>query len=287
MSITWHKVSDANRVESVVALFPDQAEPIRTADSNHPNWDLIIRGLENNDPLTYHTFDVWEGIKSKFKTLSERVDYDGENVRLDGDVIDTALSNQIQRFLDAGTDDWEPLVKFWEKVEQNPSQHSKENLYRWLRTHDFSITPDGDIVGYKGVKWDKQDKDNPTYLSIHAGPAVVDGVPVNGYVPNQPGSVVSMPRSEVTADPSIGCHVGLHVGTWEYAKDFGSGVVLEVHVNPRDVVSVPTDCNDAKMRTSKYKVVKQVGEPYEGVVLPAEDYVDQDAWQGDVGYKVQ
>ncbi len=285
MSITYKLVRDANRVETVVAFFPGEVESIRSADSNHPHWDAILDGLDSGDPTVYSLFDVWGGIKAKFQSLSDRVDYDGENIRFDGDVINDVLANQIQRFLEAGESDWEPLVKFWEKVAQNPSEHSKENLYRWLRTHEFAITMEGDILGYKGVRVSPGTLDN--YQSIHAGPAIVDGVAVNGHVPNQPGSVITMPRADVTADPRVGCHVGLHVGTWDYASSFGP-VVLEVHVNPRDVVSVPTDCSDAKMRVSKYTVVKVRGEAYTGALLPTEDFVDydeyEDEWEGDVGY---
>jgi hypothetical protein len=290
MSITYRLVQDENQVQSVVALFPNEAEPIRVADSSHPHWDSILHGLVNSDPGTYALFDVWGGIKAKFKSLSDRVDYDGENIRFDGDIVHSELAGQIQRFLEAGESDWEPLAKFWEKIAQNPSEHSKENLYRWLKTHAFTITMDGDIVGYKGVRKGNVDAKGEQVLeSIHTGPAIVDGVAVNGHVPNRPGSVITMPRADVTADPRIGCHVGLHVGTWDYASGFGS-VVLEVHVNPRDVVSVPTDCGDAKMRTSKYTVVQVINEPYEGAVLsPAEDYYDEDdyetEWIPDVGYR--
>jgi hypothetical protein len=70
-----------------------------------------------------------------------------------------------------------------------------------------------------------------------------------------------MPRDRVTFDPNNGCSFGLHVGTFSYANSYGS-TVLEVHVNPRDVVSVPTDCQDQKMRTCRYEVVQVVSEKY-------------------------
>jgi hypothetical protein len=54
-----------------------------------------------------------------------------------------------------------------------------------------------------------------------------------------------------------GCSVGLHVGTYDYASNFTLNV-LEVHVNPRDVVSVPTDSNWAKVRCCRYVVIKEV-----------------------------
>jgi len=279
--INYH-LSNGDRVSTVVAFFPDEANPIKTADSNHPYWSDIKRGLEAGDASVYNLFDVRKGVGTKLRNLSDRVAFDGETVYFDGDAVDDALAQQIVRFLEQGISDWEPLVKFWEKIATNPDAHSRDNLYRWLRTHNFSITSEGDIVGYKGVRTAYAQDGTEAYHSVHAGPAFVDGVAVNGHVPNQPGTVITMPRADVQHDPGVGCHVGLHVGTFEYAQSFGT-VVLEVHVNPRDVVSVPTDCSDAKMRTARYTVAKKIDGAYDtAVVLPEEDFGD--VWAGDVGY---
>jgi hypothetical protein len=284
MSNVKYHLIEGESVSNVTAFFPNEDEPIKSADSNHPHWSGIIAGLQAGDESVYALFDVRGGIGAKLRRLSDRITTDGGNIYFDGDLIDDVLSQQILRFLDAGVDDYKPLVNFMSKIAENPSEHSKENLYRWLKTHDFSITADGDIVGYKGVVMMHNDDGTNEYQSKHRGPAIVDGVSVNGAVPNNPGSIVEMARSKVTHDPSVGCHTGLHVGTWDYANGFAK-YVLEVHVNPRDVVSVPTENSDAKMRVCRYKVVQEINKPYEDVVVkPAEDYVDA-GWQGDVGYK--
>jgi hypothetical protein len=95
-----------------------------------------------------------------------------------------------------------------------------------------------------------------------------------------------MQRSAVEHNPARACASGLHVGTWEYASSFGNGVTAVVKVNPRDVVSVPTDCNGQKMRVSRYKVVEYVDEAHNTAVVPngfvpSEDYVDgyEDGWE--------
>ena len=91
-----------------------------------------------------------------------------------------------------------------------------------------------------------------------------------------------MARSEVQHDPSVGCHKGLHVGTWDYASSFGRGVVLEVEVDPRDVVSVPTDCGDAKLRCCRYRVRDEIEAPissayrgYEDELLPVQEEFEE------------
>jgi len=276
MSEISYRVTRSDRGESVVAFFPDNDEPIVTATSDHPNWESIKRGLFEGNENVYDLFNIRGTLQKKLVALSERISFNGDEVLFDGDVVHSSLADQIKRFLQQGVEDYKPLVLFWEKIAQNPEQHSRENLHRWLQAAEFSITLDGDIVGYKGVqpRFDNEGR-KIGFESIHTGPAIVDGTPVDGNVPNDAGSVITMPRSQVTADPRVGCHVGLHVGTWDYAHSFSAGLVLEVHVNPRDVVSVPTDCSDRKMRVSRYKVVQRINENYSNaVVVPAEDYIE-------------
>ena len=99
-----------------------------------------------------------------------------------------------------------------------------------------------------------------------------------------------MPRGDVEHDPGVGCHVGLHAGTWDYASSFAQGAVLTVEINPRDVVSVPTDCQDQKMRVCRYTVTgiteQELGsfvadeydedEEIEGYELPEDDQEDDE-----------
>ena len=51
---------------------------------------------------------------------------------------------------------------------------------------------------------------------------------------------------------------------------FGQGSLLEVRLNPRDVVSVPTDCSAQKLRCCRYTVVGTISDPYPQPVLGAE-----------------
>lgn len=233
--------------QKVITVFiPGQPMPF-CADSTHPNFAKIVAAVEKGDEAGLPTlFDAAAEIAKQFKALSERVSVAAGRIYFDGDEIHNTLTEQVRRFLDEGVEDYKPLVKFFEKVQANPSQHSRDQLYEWLTRHKFTITDEGDLLGYKGVKND--------LTSVHAGPAIVDGKAVNGHVPNNVGSTIEIARGQVVADSSVGCSVGLHVGTWEYARKWGP-TLLEVHVNPRDVVSVPTDCNAQKVRVCRYKVV--------------------------------
>ncbi len=243
-----------------------------TAHSSHPNFGKILEAvLEGSDDDTLAgLFDAAKLVAAKFESLSERVSVANGRLYLDGDEVNNALTTQVLRFIDEGVDDWKPLVKFFENVQSNPNEHSRDQLFRWLDRRDFSITDDGLIVGYKGVTNDLN--------SIKSGRATVNGVEFVGQIPNTVGAVVEMPRSEVHHEPGVGCSTGLHVGTYDYANGFSNGKLLEVHVNPRDVVSVPTDSGDAKMRVCRYVVVSEFNsdKPYSSAVIYRD--VDDDYW---------
>lgn len=242
-----------------------------TANNEHPSWDKIVAGLNANDESVAELFNVEKSIMTRFERISERVTVRQGNVYFDGEAVNNTLTSAILRFMDEGAD-FKPLVNFFEKAATNPNEHSREQLYRWLDTHDFSLTPAGDIVGYKGVAFDEEHG----YKSQNSGEATVNGEVKTGQIPNPLGAVVEMPRGSVQHDPSRGCHTGLHVGTWDYARNFSRDAVLEVHVNPRDVVSVPTDCSDAKMRVCRYVVVKPITSAYDTALVPDQTYSDNE-----------
>ncbi|AXQ63408.1 rIIB-like protein [Streptomyces phage Comrade] len=224
------------------------------ATDSHPNFQRIVAGLAVGDESVVELFDVQKTAQRRFDRLSERVTVANGKVYLDGEEADNALTQQVIHFVNQGVEDFKPLVAFFEKVETNPNSHSREQLYTWLRDRNITLTEDGNFIAYKGVR-----VENDEYFSISTGKAISNGVEYNGAIPNPLGAIVEMPRSEVQHNPAVGCHTGLHAGTWGYASGFARGAVLTVEINPRDVVSVPTDCDAAKLRVCRY-IVKDVTE---------------------------
>jgi hypothetical protein len=127
-----------------------------------------------------------------------------------------------------------PYIRFLENLMQNPSSRSRSQLYRFLEHQGLPITEDGCFLAYKGV--------DENYYDKHTG-----------NISNRIGQRVTMERNRISDDPSIGCHTGLHVGSERYAVDFGDRTVI-CKINPRDVVSVPLDCECQKMRVCAYEV---------------------------------
>lgn len=267
MGLPFSRFDNGSGQQNLTVFDPDTGD-VYVATNDHPNWDSILERLENGGREVLDLFDVTKVIATKFQALSERVSVRNGRIYLDGDEVNNALTQQILRFLDNG-EDFEPLVKFYDRLAQNPNQESVTQLYNWLNSHDFTITSDGYIVGYKGVDSDG----NGGYLSLKSGTAIVNGEEVTGYIPNNVGSVIEMPRSEVTFDPDLTCSYGLHIGTYEYAKNWAS-TVLKVLVDPRDVVSVPSDHNGQKLRACRYRVLEVIDAKIDQPVVNAFSFAD-------------
>lgn len=243
--------------ESLTVFLPGRSPVIVNGD--HPHFAEILTGAQGDqdaDTLA-GLADLSVRVAERFRDLSERVSVSAGRVFFDGDPVDTTLTRQIVRVLDSGAEDWTPLVAFMENAAANPQDHSRAQMYDWLRDRDFSLTPDGGFVGFKGVA----KRADGALVSVRSGPAIVNGEPVDGQVPQPLGGTVEIARSTVAHDPGMGCASGLHVGTYDYAKGWAQGALLRVKVNPRDVVSVPTDCNAEKMRVCRYVILDQIDDP--------------------------
>jgi len=267
------RFSESNEV-NLTAFIDGQ---MYSATDSHPNFERIESMCRQGDESVVALFDISHTAQERFRRLSERVSISNGKIYFDGEEVDNALTQQVVRFINDGVEDFEPLILFFEKVQTNPNPHSREQLYRWLADRDFTINHDGNILAYKGVEKTATGE----YQSISRGTATVNGEVKTGAIPNPIGAVVEMPRSSVQHDPSVGCHTGLHAGTWNYASGFAQGAVLTVEINPRDVVSVPTDCDDQKMRVCRYTVVEVVDQQIPTALHGPVDTDDVDEYDED------
>jgi hypothetical protein len=148
------------------------------------------------------------------------------------------VAQKIADFMNDGLP-YEPLMRFTEKLGNNPSERSRQELYAFLEKNNQPICPNGNIILYKKVRWDFKDCHTGTF-------------------DNTPGQILEMPREQVEDNPDKHCGSGYHAACWLYAFGFyGDGPMLEVEVDPADVVSVPNDLNQ-KIRVCKYKVLRVV-----------------------------
>ena len=217
-----------------------------------------------------------KGVTTTLTRLTERVTYKDGVIYFDGDELDNALAAHIIKIIESGAEakDYQSFALFLENLAQNPSKKSRKHLYSFIETHGMTISDDGHLIAYKGVQKDG--------TSIHAGYGIVDGVEYeNAYLPNAVGSVVEIPRSQVDDDRNAACSTGLHAGTFRYAQDFAQGLLLTVKVNPRDVVSVPADHSNAKIRTARYSVLEvNEGAKIDTLTYDTSAHADND-WEPD------
>jgi len=263
--------------DSIVVYVPGEAKPL-IATSDHPNFARIVTAVAEQDYGVVDLFDVAELVAQTFAKVSERVTSANGELFLDGDKIEGRLADQIIESLKYGDEGLESLVNFLERLANNPNPEAVGQLYDWIEASgQFTIDADGMIVGYKGVT----NLGDGTFQSISSGRALVNGVEQKGRITQSIGDEVTMPRSEVQYDPMVGCSTGLHVGTFAYANSFGSHL-LEVRVDPRDVVSVPTECSAQKMRTCRYTIVGDIEREYDTAYVGLEfsdfDAFDDDLW---------
>lgn len=229
-----------------------------TVSSSHPDWADIRDGLIDE---TYDADELLElinpaaGVAAGLTRLSERVTFDAGTIFFDGDELDNSLTKHIIRILndsdsaERAEKHYAPFVAFLEKLYTNPSKKSRKHLYSFVESHGITITDNGDFIAYKGV--------NNDGTSIHKGYGIVNGVVFeSANLKNEVGAVVEIPRARVDNDRSVACSTGLHAGTYDYARSFAPRL-LTVTINPRDVVSVPSDYQNAKIRVSRY-VVKEL-----------------------------
>jgi hypothetical protein len=176
-------------------------------------------------------------------------------IELDGDLLPESLSHRIIALVEANLPP-QIMLNFWKNLKANPSFNSRKMLYQFLSHNGHPLTEDGCFIAYRGVTEDFKDVHTKTF-------------------DNKPGSVCSVERSEVDDNPNNTCSHGLHVACFDYAKGFGPKLV-EVKVNPRDVVTVPVDYNGTKMRVCRFEVLAECEGLLSGPVYEEDEEEEQE-----------
>lgn len=187
-------------------------------------------------------------VEGDIEVLDEVVYYKGN--RLHGVVVDKLLE-----MLRSGMKDSAPLTNFIARLQANPSANSVNELYSFLSYKSLPTTPEGKVLGYKGVQHD--------YWSTtgNADTIVLQGETNERHqILNKVGETIEVARNSVDDNKDRHCSFGLHVGSYDYASQWSGndGRLLVVEFDPEDAVSVPTDCDFQKLRVCKYRVVSDI-----------------------------
>jgi len=135
-----------------------------------------------------------------------------------------------------------PHINFWKRLCRNPSRHSVVELFQCLEVNHHPIMPNGCFIAWKGVNKDFTD----TWTGLQ------------DYTP---GNSPEMERNEVNDDDHNTCADGYHVASYKFAVGWAKqhkGRLIMVIVDPKDVVTVPTDGQFQKIRVCKFTSLKEV-----------------------------
>ena len=203
----------------------------------------------------------WDTVKNVIEPQKVVLQYGAGNVAIQGDRLfwkgeelnSTLAARMIQMYQDGFP--IEPMINFMENLMQNPSKRAVTELYGFLEKGQLPITPDGHFLAFKKVRAD--------YLDIHSG-----------TFDNSVGKVVEMERNQVDDDKDHTCSTGLHFCSQRYLDHFGGtdSHTMILKINPRDVVSIPSDYNDTKGRCCRYEVIGELGvDPAEAFTALVQD----------------
>lgn len=255
---------------TTITLFPAGQAPV-IIDSAHPNFTAVREELVAGN---YEEALNLASVTQFFATLSAgKVAIVNDEVLYDGAPITGYLAGKMIDFVREGLP-VEHYMLFLNNLMANPSMTSRNELFLFLEAANLPITEDGHFLAYKAVRSDFRDKHS-------------------GRFDNTPGVTHTMPRRDVDDDRNRTCSYGFHAAAYDYAKSFmgGEGRMVAVKINPADVVSVPSDYNNQKLRACKYTVVFEIpnaadtltGRPYYNTAAqPVFDPEENSYFWGDI-----
>ena len=220
-----------------------EGRTVWNATKDHKHFDDIIQAL-----IEFRYEDAIEFISIKAavqKYVKGDVRIEGGSLFYQGIELRSGLVTRIIDSMQNG-EDFEFYLPFLENLLENPSEKAVQRLFDFLVANDIEITEDGHFIAWKMVR--------STYKDCHSN-----------TFDNSPGQYVKMPRSRVNDNDEQTCSTGLHVCSKGYIGSgfgHGDGRIVSCKVHPRDVVSIPVDYNDSKMRVCGYLVLDDVTEQF-------------------------
>ncbi|QPI17935.1 rIIB protein [Pectobacterium phage POP12] len=208
---------------------------VYNCDSDHPQFENAMKAMKRNDhQAVIKIINTKEAVKSYTKGNIEIIN---NQLTYKGIVFDNSLTKRIIENMHSGKS-FEPLLKFFKNLVKNPSRDVVYQLFDFMQHNDIKIDDDGNLICWKRV--------NSNYRDFYTN-----------SIDNSVGKTVKIPRNTVDENKNKTCSFGLHVCAWSYIPKYhgGSGIIIQVKVNPKHVVAIPTDYNNSKMRCCRYKVM--------------------------------
>lgn len=255
-----------NRPIYVPAKSPIYADIMDAVTEN--DYDTLMELLSENKVQMAFKKLVFADKSGNFKIL-ENEDTGDKSISYTDDsgkthILPDVLTNKLIALHNKRID-MERYVNFVRNVYLNPNPDSIAELFDFLSYKELPITQNGTFIAYKGVRSDLYSVNANKETRVLSGE-----VDDNGRIMNSLNTKIAVHADDVDPNRRNECSNGLHVGSYDYAKDWGS-VVLAVEVNPQHVISVPMDCSFQKCRVSQYKVLTIVENVYDNSSLEVDN----------------
>ena len=218
---------------NIVVVIGNQSH---TISKTHITYDMVVAAIKAGD---------WDTVKDVIEPKQVVLNYGKGNVTINGETLlwkGQEFHNSLAtRMIQMLKEDFplEPMVNLMENLMQNPSKRAVSELYGFLEKCNLPVTPDGHFLAFKKVRANGFDC-------------------YSGKMDNNVGQIVEMERNFVDDDKDRTCSTGLHFCSQSYLAHFGGERTMIVKINPRDVVSIPSDYNDAKGRACRYEVIGEL-----------------------------
>ena len=235
-------------------------KPIQVVKGNS-NFFKIKKSILSGDMETAKELALAsKEISRTIEASSDKVTVSDGEVKYMGHPIHLVVTKTLINMINEGLTNVQPWVNHIEKLMQNPNSKSREELYDFLSYKGLPIDDDGCVFAYKGVDSDYWSKHGNSKTIVLQGKT--DG---RGRIYNGVGEKIVVDRGSVDGVRENSCSHGLHVGSYNYARDWSGdgGRLLLVKFDPKDSVSVPTDCHCQKLRVCAYTVVRDVTDEFE------------------------
>lgn len=238
MKINWAILSN-----SIVVNFDGKTKNISI--ENKDLYTKVYTAIkENKTEDIPNILDIASAINVKSnKNIEIRDGY----VYIDGDHVNNTITDRILQYHQNNIP-YNGLVEFWRNLKMNPSHRARERLFLFLENGHHPFTEDGHFIAYKAVTNDFKDIRTKSF-------------------DNCIGAKPSMDRSEISDDPTVTCAPGLHVASFNYLTNSGyynkthEQIYICVKVNPKNVVCIPIDYSNMKMRVCEYEVISLSDSP--------------------------
>ena len=218
----------------------------------------LLKTLKNDDiEATIQKDVINKNIKNVLKTVIDRgfnikKVFKGTSIKIVNGVVlykneplkEMKLVDHILRYAQVGIKA-NSYINFLDNVMKNPKTDIRFELFEFLSNGMFPIHEDGTFSAFKKVRSDWRDIYSNT-------------------IDHSIGKKPKLSKKDVDYDRSVTCSSGLHFCGWDYLRSYGgydNVRIIEVKINPKDVVAIPTDYNYLKGRCLTYEVIREIEKP--------------------------